>query len=166
MRRLTVDPGIRGCGTALFDASTLLRAAYVRNPCKSGNGPHECREMAWQVALWVKGYVPVREIIFEWPRVYTAAKLEGDPNDLPPLVGIDCAIAAFFPGVPVLRYFPEQWKGTTDKEVMNARVMSRLSDVERGRVEDAGHLTHNVLDAVGIGLHHIGRLVRRRVFAR
>jgi hypothetical protein len=33
-------------------------------------------------------------------------------------------------------------------------------------IRDWGALSHNVLDAVGIGLHHLGRLDRFRVIPR
>jgi len=167
-RTLYVDPGIRGSGAALFDASNqLIAAAYVKNPEREGNGPAECVSMARAIVEWSKlGWVQPRKLsrlAVEWPRIYTAGKLQGDPNDLAGLVGVDCALAGIL-SIPVKRYFPDEWKGQTPKDVMNARVLERLTEAEKTRITSPPSLLHNVLDAIGIGLHDLGRLTRQRVF--
>src|SRR5262249_37275539 len=89
---------------------------------------------------------------------------EGDQNDPPPLAGVACAVGALFPGAVLHSYLPRQWKGgAVDKAVMNRRVWDRLSLEERARVArlPRGGLSHDCLDAVGVGLHHLGRLERR-----
>lgn len=58
---------------------------------------------------------------------------------------------------------PVTWKGTLDKEVHHPRVIKRLTAVENLRLESglsdlALSLRHNVLDAVGLGLWHLGRM--------
>jgi hypothetical protein len=42
--------------------------------------------------------------------------------------------------------------------VMNARVLGRLSEEELSKIEHVGAKDHNTYDAIGIGLHHLGRL--------
>jgi hypothetical protein len=171
---LSCDPGIRGCGVAAWEGTSLVRASYVRNPMRHGNGPVECRAMAHAIVKWWEKLVGgpwyatgPEHIACERPRIYTASKQHTDPNDLPPLLGIDCALAAFFPDASVTCYFPEQWKGQLEKHVMNERVISRLTPLEHRRVEwCAEDLMHNVWDGIGLGLKYVGRLERKRVFAR
>lgn len=166
---LVNDPGIRGCGAARFELGRLVRAAYVRNPSKRGNGIEECREMAQALARW--GAPDVDTVVSERQRIYTLAKQSKngawrDPNDLLPLTGVSVALAALLPEAKAIGYFPDEWGGQVDKEVKNARALERLTPAERATIEDAGALTHNILDAIGIGLHHLGRFARRRVYAR
>ncbi len=178
MRTLAVDPGIRGAGVALFVESELRAAAYVPSPLRTGNGPLECVAVAEAVDAWLAKsgceLGALDELAVEWPQIYTAGKLVGDPNDLLPLAGVDVAIFARAhsrrTSAAVLRvahYLPHAWKGQIPKgEVFNERVLTRLTPAENLRIERAGRLSHNVLDAVGIGLFHLGRFERRRVFPR
>ncbi len=161
---LSVDPGIRGCGVALFRDEDLERAAYVPNPAKRGNGPEECARMGAAVIHWTRIFVLT--LCVEWPRIHTQGQRKGDPNDLLALAGVDSAIAAGIGfNVKIVRYFPEQWKGTLDADVMTARIESRLSEEERARIEPgAASLRHNTVDAIGIGLHYLKRLDRKRVY--
>lgn len=60
---------------------------------------------------------------------------------------------------------PNDWKGSTDKDVQNARTWSRLDPDEQSIVDAyirAKKLPlskqHNVFDAIGIGLHGFNRL--------
>jgi hypothetical protein len=194
---LAVDPGIRGVGVALFrdlrrqSASLactqpdLVRCAYVRNPSTAGAGPFECSEIAIAVDDWLRGVIVnmtlarLDGVVVEWPQVYTAGKLVGDPNDLLPLAGVDAAIVAYAragrrPHVPrlhVIAYKPHEWKGQIPKgEIFEGRVRERLTLDEAILLDDAlddapKSLRHNVYDAV-IGLHYAGRFERRRTFAR
>ncbi len=168
---LSLDPGIRGVGVAFFQDKLLVLASYVRNPSKHGNGPAECLTMAQAVVAWVNKLGVVDDLVVEWPRIYTVGKQsdgEGnwrDPNDLLPLVGVDCAVAALLPNLKeITRLYPDNWKAQNKKSVTSSRGLARLSEDEKLRVEDAGELTHNLLDALVIGLYKLGRYERVRVF--
>lgn len=174
---LALDPGTRGCGVSLFDRidhGDLIAAAYVANSMKRGNGPAECLTMAREVERWVRSHVARADVdmVTEWPRIYTTQKQAKDgkwrdPNDLLALTGVACALAALVsPVTAVTRYFPDEWKGQTSKGVMNTRSLERLTEAERSRIVDAGELSHNIYDALGIGLKRVGRLEKRRVYAR
>ena len=158
---LAVDPGIRGCGVAIFAGTDLARAGYVKNECKSGNGPREAAMMAWKIQAWAELY-EIGGIAVEWPQVYRSAKLRGDPNDLLPLSAVAGALAALFPDAQVSATRPAEWKGQMPKDICHARVIAQLGDTERRRIAPAGALTHNVLDAVGIGLYARGRFSPRK----
>lgn len=58
---------------------------------------------------------------------------------------------------------PRKWKGTLDKDAMHVRIVRALDEDER-RVYFAAadavaeSYRHNIADAIGIGLHKLGRL--------
>jgi hypothetical protein len=124
--------------------------------------------LAELAALWgcVVSAVVIALLLFEWPQMYSVDKQKGDQNDLPPMAGIDTGIACLYSGVPTKDYSPREWKGQIDKEVMNDRVWRRLSPEEQRCIErlPRGGLSHDALDACGVGLHHLGRLDPVRVF--
>ncbi len=169
MRLLALDPGIRGCGVALFDDNGRLAACdYVKNPVTKGDDFTAVLSLVQRVVVWVSdaSTVSIRfhEVVAEWPRVYTIAKSKGDPNDLMPLVGIGCAVATS--AMNATRVYPHEWKGQMTKEVCHQRIRSRLDLDETNILNDAclraKSLAHNVLDSVGIGLHHLGRFEPKR----
>lgn len=172
---LAVDPGLRGCGCAVFSgadtAFRLERAGYVVGPETAGRGPEVWRQMGRVVKKWwLGGYgvfdpsVPPWTLVAEVPEVYPGMP-KTDPNDLIDLAGVVGAIAGAL-DLPTHFYLPRQWKGQLPKGVGVLRALAHLSDEERKRVEPAPmkSLDHNVADAVGIGLFHAGRFRRMRVF--
>lgn len=171
MTVLALDPGIRGCGVALFQGTTLIGAAYVKNPVAKGDEPPAVLGMASAVEEWA--FSQVREfrheiaLVFEHPRIYTVSKSKGDNNDLMPLVGVAYALAAVLE-MPPVRLYPHEWKGTMPKDVCHARIRGRLSPVETKTLDTAltkaGAKGHNTLDAVGIGLKHIGRFDAKKAW--
>lgn len=181
-----VDGGIRGCGVSLFEEKELVCAAYVRNPLKQGHALAEHVAMGRALRGWFTrtsslfvDSVSLESLTFEHPRVVDrghqkGSKRSADVNDLFPMVGVGGALGALLPAsVKLITVFPDEWKGDVDKFMMNGRVWGRLTPAERARVERLSDrepgdvkigLDHNTLDAVGIGLHHVGRLERMRVF--
>lgn len=166
---LAVDPGIRGCGIAVFEDTSLTWAAYVKNSLKTGCTAEAASEMASRVREVVlnKQVYPTR-LALEWPRIY-AWNSKGDPNDLLALAAVDAAVAALFFAAASVSYYPSDWKGQMKKEPCHARIRSRLlpSELTAACVgaHEAKSLAHNVWDAVGIGLHSLGRFDRKRVVA-
>lgn len=173
-RVLAVDPGARGCGCALFQDKRLVRAAYVSNPCEvtaDEGRAAAAGAMAAAVASWLGCYIDALAV--EWPRVYATSIRRGtshaDPNDLLPLAGVDAALAALVAPNTCASYCPSEWKGQVPKDTYALRILDRLDASELAIVEAVSDSckskAHNVVDAVGIGLHHLGRLARRRVLA-
>ncbi len=161
---LCVDPGLRGCGAAVFHGPTLIRAAYVPNPAKTGRGSSVHRSMANAVAEWFGIYQFPTQLLLEFPRIYPGMP-DIDVNDLLDLAGVDGALAATFRATPsVSHYFPSEWKGNVDKGVMTKRIRSRLTPQEESVIVSVGSKDHNTLDAVGIGLFRFGRLHERKIF--
>lgn len=109
----------------------------------------------------------VVQVVIEIPQIYRASKSKGDPNDLPPLFGVGAAIASRL-DVEAVSYKPAQWigqikkaeKGDPLKSPRGKLIWRCLRDEERDRLV----LSHDALDAAGLGLHHLGRL-RRHVYS-
>lgn len=154
-----VDPGLRGCGVALFEPVIgLAWATYLPNTMIDGRGPDRHSAMARKIAHHVAAMGGFKNLIVEFPRIYPKGPRDrrSDPNDLLDVAGVAGAVAALFENV--LWVFPQEWKGQVPKEVMNSRVKKRLTPEELRRITSVGALDHNTLDAVGIGLHLLGRL--------
>lgn len=163
---LCIDPGLRDLGAALFDGAELRRAGLVRSMERTARGPKAWRAMADAVEAWLghdaQGVV---ELVCEVPQVYAGAKAVGDPADLLELAGVDGAICGVLQPVELVGLLPRAWKGNVDPDVLTARVEAALTLREHGRIAVCPRsLRHNVLDAVGIGLHRARRLHAPKIF--
>ncbi len=140
---IAIDPGVRKCGIAYFnDLGVLTRAHYANH--------EETFEESRLGDIFV-------HLVIEMPRIYRGSgQQKGDLNDLLNLAAVVGYMEAVFPSHT--RVFPADWKGQVPKKVMNARVFSKLTLDELRRVEREGAKDHNTLDAIGVGLHHFGRL--------
>jgi len=163
MTLLSVDPGVRGCGVALFSEQKLVNAAYVKNSVAESCGPKEALALAVAVATWSG---PINALALEVPQTYKGRAKRGDANDLISLALVDGAIAGIFERVQIFSYFPSQWKGQVPKPkragedyIIEARVRKRLSPDELERVNwpNAWKLCMDVSDAIGIGLTALSR---------
>jgi hypothetical protein len=178
---VALDPGLRECGVAVFDRDTgeLLAAGMPENSMRRARGLAVWASMATAVAVFVQAAIdelsalrPVASVhvVSECPQVYTAGKSKGDPNDLIELAGVVGRVAGALGASSELSYLPREWKGTLDGDVMVERIKGRIDErpVERARVRlpRAADKHHNVWDAVGVGLHAVGRLAARKVFPR
>lgn len=166
---ITVDPNVRGCGVAAWERGTLplLWASYVKNPHGDLKGRAYFRDTALGQAVWrhiierKHPHMPVSQIkgIIERPRVYPGMP-KTDLNDLIDVATVGAACAAYFAdagGADTV--FPSEWKGQLAKKAMLERIWSKLSDAERAVVQKTNKSdTEDILDAVGIGLWHFGRL--------
>jgi len=178
---VALDPGLRECGVAVFDLDNgeLLAAGMPENPERKARGLAAWARMAAAVVRYVSELLdPLRSagtlgsvsVASECPQVYTAGKSKGDPNDLIELAGVVGRVAGGLGATSERSYLPREWKGTLDGDVMVERIRSRVDErpVERSRVQlpRAQDKHHNVWDAIGVGLHVVGRLAPRKVFPR
>ena len=183
MSSLSIDPATHGCGAALWRRNgQLFLAEYIPSKTESENIVRKCAEAAEEVYAWMYGLnidEPLETLIVELPQIYTrgANKTKGDPNkNVLPLAMINAALAAYFSDAKVVSYQPHAWKGTTKKPentkvgeyVIMKRVKERLSESELAAVNWSDSVKHSwdVADAIGLGLHHLGRFERVQVFAR
>lgn len=164
---ITIDPNLRGCGVATWHKETLFSANYVKNLIPTGRGYEVFCAAATAVgshihlkSVWVCG-----PVVIEMPRAYGSVHTKGDPNDLLDVMGVGaaCALALRNFG-PIQSVAPSDWKGNVKKSIMLERIWSKLSEEERAVVQKTNKSDReDVLDAIGIGLHKLGRL-NTRVF--
>lgn len=117
----------------------------------------------WQCGLGGYGLPPGCEFVIEKPCVYPRSK--ADPNDLITLavrVGEELGAAKRL-GLRTRTVLPREWKRSVSKEIMLDRITAHLAADERevfaeNVVGVARCRVNNVLDAIGIGLFHLGRM--------
>lgn len=171
---VAVDPGLNACGVALLNEhGYVTNAALVKNEVGSSNPlPERWEGMALAVAAYVATTSKVyadRLLAIEMPKIYPASRQEGDPNDIVRLAGVTATICALSLAVNRRLLYPRDWKGTLDgDEFIERWIKPRLFPREHDAIElpTAAGLQHNVYDAIGIGLHVVGRLEPKRVIAR
>ncbi len=158
---VAVDPGLRGCGIAIFENALLHVAWYCKSPNKADRGPVAWWAMADRVEKeWIRK-VPKRlhhleKLVAEIPQVYRFGK--GDPADLIEIAGVVGAIAFCIPAAGRTHFLPRTWKGQVPKEAHHPRILKKLSSDEVSRIESTPKsLMHNVVDAIGIGLFALER---------
>lgn len=105
------------------------------------------------------GNVPPCEVVIERMVVYPGMRQKGNPNDL-----LDVAYSSAYAVADAARVIwvkPKTWKGSVPKKIMTGRIEGLLSLEERAVIEESGvpdRLKHNLYDAAGIGLWHMGIL--------
>lgn len=168
---IAIDPGLRGCGLAVFKAGKLYRAEYVRNHDKSNRGPVAHMVMAEAIAHAAQdcvGYATTpNHVTVEFPQIYSGPQKGIDMNDLLDIAGVASACMATVAAWLAIQdsdcrwSLPAGWKGNIKKEIMTNRILASLTDAERGLIVSAGAKDHNTVDAVGVGLWQLGRLNRK-----
>ncbi len=182
MNLLSLDPGLVHPAIAVFRNGRLVLATRIKPPAgvsaSTNLGERILRVASACATLAHTQCSRFDDVVFEWPQVYRAAKSKGDPNDLTPLAGICGALVGLVDywtrsvsngtaNLRVTSYTPADWIGQVAKATngdplespRGSRIWSRLSPDER----DAVVVSHDSLDAAGVGLHHLGRLGVRRV---
>lgn len=172
---ISVDPSVNSAGLAIFVGGQLIHAQTVKVNVHGGDPADAAYYMAGKIAeaIFRKGgrYMCSAEFVFEWPQIYRAARSKGDPNDLPALAAIGCATAAIIGCDVVKSYTPKVWAGSVPKATRTKalaensprakRIKSRLSSVE---LPEWPKGEHDAIDAIGIGLYHLGRLEPKRLY--
>ena len=174
MELLVLDPGIRNPALSIFLNGTLVKASRVKLPGAFLSFPmaERCRRIAGECAGWWMEYSPTKqvdELVYEMPQIYRAKFSKGDPNDLPPLALVAGTLSGIL-GCPVVSYLPREWIGQVPKNEdgdpwaspRGQRIRERLSAEEIASIV----VSHDSIDSVGIGLHHLSRLAKRRVYSR
>lgn len=111
------------------------------------------------------GIATATDVVVEKPEYHKHEKV--NPNDLITLairVGRDVERAAR-EGISARIVRPTEWKGSVPKTIHHPRIRAVLDGTEtdildRALGANAKSKGHNVVDAVGLGLWHVGRLAR------
>ena len=165
---VALDPGLNRSGLALFQDGELVFADAVKISAR-GDVVSRAARMGAKIVnvVHVEDFLDA-ELIVELPQIYQreGGKSKGSPNLLIPLAVVCGAVAVSF--VDVHSVLPSAWKGQVPKQTRTGsnpvadRVVARLTALERQHI--AAKAPHDVYDAVGIGLWHLGRFERLRVF--
>lgn len=147
------DPGARSIAWARFECARLVACGYV--DAKTVDELQRAIEVTN-----VRG----REAVIELPQVYQQRAWKGDPNDLIAVAVTVGRIAAEVGAGGLVRLVrPHGWKGSTPKDVMTARIESKLL-TEESKILHCANIPrakrHNAIDAIGLGLWALGRLAR------
>jgi len=177
---LSIDPGIRGCGVALWNwgyiKDGLIQAKYIcgskgkdvtrgsnEKNVTCGSKEKDVTRSWYEAGLGVDALVRswggvVREVIIEWPQIYRHSK--GDPNDLLLLAGVaGIYTQKYSHSSKIVLYKPAQWKGQIPKPIHHKRIIERLgSAIDRVELPKNKKLQADVWDAVGLGLYHLGKV--------
>lgn len=160
---ISIDPGLRGTGMAIFEHSRLYTAWYSKNPNKKDRGPQAWCALADRIEREWIARVPKRvcridAFVAETPQVYRGRKTR-NPADLLEVAGVVGAVAYGVHATKRTRFLPREWKGQVPKETHNRRILAKLHKDEVENIETCPEsLRHNVVDAVGIGLFYLGRM--------
>jgi hypothetical protein len=115
-------------------------------------------------ARLLRQHLGIVALVVEWPQIYVRGRQKGDPNDLLPLAGVAMALAGRL-DVEVRSYRPAEWigqcaKAETGDPLASPRgqiIWRELDPAERSTVR----LSHDAIDATGLGLAALGRLHMR-----
>jgi hypothetical protein len=150
MRWASIDPGLRHCGVSVWEDKTLVEATLVLGDAQ-GTTAKTWRAMAWAVGKYLLGKGLDQEfskVFIEFPQIYDRARAKGDPNDLLHLAAVVGAVISHWKHCEYV--LPRAWKGQVPKSVTKSRCLARLSEKEKIQIHG---ITHDVWDAVGIGLY-------------
>jgi hypothetical protein len=165
MRLLAVDPSITSAGAALFFDGVLASAEEIAG-AHGANIPIRAAYMAVEIDEWCS--VAIDTLVIEWP----GRSWRGDARDLYGLCAVAGALVARYPDAAVYTYEPGEWSGGTTKiktrkdtakSVRARRIRSRLSPGELEVWETIAR-SDDAIDAIGLGLHHLGRLTPRKIY--
>ena len=163
-----VDPGLNRSGVALFNDDRQLIYADTVTATKALVGADPGTRVVWMSRMIVR-FLEARaryrdfHLVTELPQIYQRPKSKGDPNTtLIPLAAICGGVAVGSKNACTSTFIhPHEWKGQIPKTrrgenyIIEGRVRAELSDDEYSCIPPK--MPHDGWDAIGIGLHHLGR---------
>lgn len=162
---LALDPGILYPAYALFGGGELVSASRVSLPgkLKKLNMAERVRHIGNLLYDAVSEYVDeIDVLVYEVPQIYRREKSKGDPNDLIPLALVSGYLSGRYPETEVVGRKPREWCGQLPKATRGDPWASARGELVASRLDAAERLcvvsSHDAIDAVGIGLHHLDRL--------
>lgn len=160
---MSIDPGLEYFAAAFWLHGNLIKADFYE--AESTNAELAQRALytgnLFEATLKQSPLDAVSLVVFECPVIYPKSK--APPTDIMALYGAVVAMASICTKRYILSRFvePRKWKGNVPKEVFGKRIEAKLMDKERKLAQlDRFPKTkrHDVVDAIGIGLWHLGRM--------
>lgn len=154
---VTVDPGLRACGVAVFQDGKLAWAKAIRGP-ETGRGPALWRALGAVVLDELdRQYVTITfgHLVVETMQVHTTATSKGDPDDLLELQGVASAVACGVPGWwSVEGVLTRDWNGQVPSSVRRERTKKWVADngwLDRVDLNTTARFQQDIWSAIGIG---------------
>lgn len=150
---LSVDPGLRACGVALWRDGELLRACAIRGGTE-GRGPDVWRSLAASVVNWVEAGLADGEsgvVLVETMKVYAQGR--ADPADLVELAGVSGAIVGRL-GWRAEGVRAAEWNGQLPSPIRRNRTREWVEAQgwnARVNLDTTARFQQDVWSAVGIG---------------
>lgn len=154
---VSVDPGKRRCGVALWVDGVLVWAGRVAGRQRRGHWSSVVVAQAVAVEVRNRGGVGAAWVV-EDQQDYPGQGAK--TADLDALRAVVRSLRAVSESLSTVR--PSEWKGNVPKAVHHRRVRAVLSSAELGRLSS---LDLDTLDAVALGLWALGRVGRGGVRA-
>jgi len=152
MTLISIDPNVNRMALAKWINGKLAATYYLRSDLKGTKNTF--------LQLHELNIAP-DEIAIEVPEIYKkdGMKKKKSLMKLDFYAGFACG-ALYVPGTIITRYLPKEWKGQVPKDIMAPRILGKLSPTELQNLTLPGFKTmdHDIIDAVGIGLKHLGRI--------
>lgn len=155
---VSIDSGVKALGWAVLRESEV---SYYLAMCGLVQGDSRDEMIrAMECALGVGNF----ELAVLESMVWRPNDPKSHPNDLIDVQTTGCLCAARIAD-HVKLVTAQTWKGSVPKKIHHERIRSRLStnetEILNQALADAPKKHHKeILDAVGIGLHHVGRIGR------
>lgn len=156
---ISIDPDLRNPAYALFQDGKLIRADFWQGSTVL-RGPKAWVAVVGQVKDTLLDYEPDTCVV-ELPMYYAGKSVGEDILELSSALGaILGVVVTVNPGIRLVEYRPRAWKGTMKKEIHQRVVILPSLDKQEAALIGKRH-REDVIDAVGLGLFHLGRLRRR-----
>ena len=154
---IAIDPGKNVCGVSVWgcrkEGIQLLHASSLRSYGDIKTLPAQVEDLWFEYLDGFEDIPP--QFIFEVPRYY--AKKRSTFRGVDALYEVLDAFQKH--GIIIREYvYPNQWKGNLPKDVHKRRIQKALTWQELNVVDFNG--THDMWDAIGIGLYATGRTGR------
>ncbi len=151
---ISVDPNVKRMALAVWEHGELRETYYLRSDLKGRKSTfgllEELKLAPDEIAVETMVIYPGREKLKR-----SLLKLQFFGGFAAGVLGVEGTRIHMYPASGV-----RSWKPPIPKEVMLPRIIARLTSAELARVDlpKAKSFRHDIWDAVGIGLHHLGRL--------
>lgn len=151
----SVDPGVRYAAVAAWCDRRLIATRRIVTPRFIQRG-----YLGLATAVFAAELDVTPDLVIETPRSYTGKSVkEKDLRGLRQTVD-EVVEAMRLLGGEVHRVYPSDWKGTVPKAVHQPRIIGALTPHELALLGTVNRPNHDIVDAVGLGLWHLGRTGR------
>ncbi len=162
---VSIDPGLHLAGLAIWSPAGGLHSAQLVRASAPGPALGVLVDLMLSalrttVNNALEYGLTVDEIAIEFPQIYDRTQSNVDPKDLIDLALMAGALSGVFGSNSKRTFYrPREWKGQLPKDISEKRSLSKLTDEEATKIQlpRAAALSHNVYDAIGIGLKHVAR---------